>query len=156
MDIILIISQSGPDFLALIDNSVPVILQVTVSDKHNEVSVIINQSYSSIIQDPSAVNDISNTKENSCAKMGMIQSSWNFVDEIQFHAYFDVASNKESFLTMRLKKPSIHEKIEAVIVSEIATHNLGYIERHGYACAESVNERKKVTEKKWCKVLFLI
>ena len=50
---------------------------------------------------------------------------------------------------------SIHEKIEAVILSETTTQNLGYIEWHGYACSELVNKRKKVTEKQMVEIALL-
>ena len=54
-----------------------------------------------------------------------------------------------------MKNSSIHEKIEALVVSKMTTRNLGFIERHGDSCAESFNKRKKVTEKKMAESAFL-
>ena len=73
----------------------------------------------------------------------------------KFLADFYVASNKEIFLNMRLKRQFIHEQIELVIVSKMKTRNLGYIKRHGYAYAESVNKINKVTEKHMVEIALL-
>ena len=72
--------------------------------------------------------------ENSQGEMVIIQSSWSVGDVNQFHAEFDVKNKMEIFIYMRMKKLYINEHIEAVIVSEMTTRNLGYIERHGDSC----------------------
>ena len=135
MDIIFIISQIGTDVLAMFDNPVSVIFQVTFSDKQNAVSVRIDQYFSAGIHLPSAVNAFSNVMEIPRGGVVMIKSSFIVGGVNQFHADFYVAYNKEIFLTVILKTPSIHEQIVEVILSEITIHDLGYIERHGDACA---------------------
>ena len=118
MDITPNFIKSGNDVLVLIENSVSVIFQITGSDKQNEVSAIINKFSSSSIQVPSAVNKFSNMMENYRAKMVMIKSSCCVGAVNNFHAEFDVAPKKEIFITMCLEKTSIHEQIEAMIVSK--------------------------------------
>ena len=58
------------------------------------MSAIITQYSSSSIQVPSDVNAFSKMMENPQEKMVIIQSSWSVGDVNQFHADFDVASQK--------------------------------------------------------------